>query len=97
MPDDSVLDDLFPACALAAFLEQARAEQGWPDMEATRIRAYQLYEAALAEKNRRKQPAGDGRTSRREAGPGCEAPEGDGGSATPLGMEKIKRLARIKR
>lgn len=52
MPDDSVLDDLFPACALAAFLEQAHAEQGWPDMEATRIRAYQLYEAALAEKNR---------------------------------------------
>jgi hypothetical protein len=53
MPDDSVLDDLFPACALAAFLEQAHAQQGWPDMEATRCRAYELYEDALAEKNGR--------------------------------------------
>src|SRR4051794_6740652 len=46
-----ILDDLFPACALAAFLEQAAREQGWPDMEATRRRAYQIYEEALAVKN----------------------------------------------
>ncbi len=51
MPDSSILDDLFPGCALAAFLEQAHAQQGWPDSEATRRRAYQLYEQALAEKN----------------------------------------------
>ncbi len=53
MPDDSILDDLFPACALAAFLEEAYAQRGWPDSEATRQRAYQLYEQALAEKNGR--------------------------------------------
>jgi len=79
---DEILDGLFHGCALSAFLEQARAQQGWPDMEATRMRAYQLYEAALAEKNRRKQPAGDGCTAQREAGPGCEAPEADGGSVS---------------
>lgn len=45
------LDDLFLGCALAAFLEQARAVQGWPDCEATRQRAYRLYEDILAEKN----------------------------------------------
>ena len=50
-PPDDVLDGLFHACALAAFLEQARVEQGWPGSEATRRRAYRLYEAALAEKN----------------------------------------------
>jgi hypothetical protein len=55
MHDDSILDDLFPACALAAFLEQAHDEQGWPDMEATRRLAYAYYEQALAEKNGRPQ------------------------------------------
>jgi len=49
---NDILDELFPACALAAFLEQAWLQQGWPDSEATRRRAYQLYEEALAEKNR---------------------------------------------
>jgi hypothetical protein len=48
---DDILDDLFMGCALAAFLEQAEAQQGWPDPEATRQRAYRLYEDALAEKN----------------------------------------------
>ena len=50
---DDLLDDLFMGCALAAFLEQAQAEQGWPDPEATRRLAYQMYEDALAEKNGR--------------------------------------------
>ena len=59
MPDDSVLDDLFPACALAAFLEQAHAEQGWPDMEATRRLAYAYDDQTLAEKNGRPQPPRD--------------------------------------
>jgi hypothetical protein len=48
---DSILDDLFQGCALTAFLEQAHAQQGWPDAEATRRRAYELYEQALAQKN----------------------------------------------
>lgn len=51
-PDD-ILDGLFHGCALTAFLEQAQAERGWPNPEATRRRAYQLYEQALAEKNGR--------------------------------------------
>jgi hypothetical protein len=50
---DEILDGVFHACAFAAFLEQAHARQGWPDSEATRQRAYQLYEQALAEKNGR--------------------------------------------
>lgn len=50
---DEILDDLFHACAFTAFLEQARAQQGWPDSNATRQRAYRLYEQALAEKNGR--------------------------------------------
>jgi hypothetical protein len=53
MTTADILDDLFPACALAAFLEQAAIEQGWPDSEATRRRAYQIYEEALAVKNGR--------------------------------------------
>jgi len=46
-----ILDDLFHGCALDAFLEQAAGEQGWPDVEATRRRAYQIYEECLAVKN----------------------------------------------
>ena len=49
--DNSILEDLFHGCALAAFLEEAHARQGWPDSEATRRRAYRLYEDALAERN----------------------------------------------
>lgn len=52
-----ILDDLFTGCALAAFLDQAQAERGWPDAEATRRRAYRYYEDALADKNARKLPA----------------------------------------
>jgi hypothetical protein len=51
---DEILDGLFHGCALTAFLEQAQAERGWPNPEATRQRAYQLYEQALAEKNGRR-------------------------------------------
>ena len=50
---DEILDGLFHGCALTAFLEQAQAEQGWPNPEATRQRAYLLYEQALVEKNGR--------------------------------------------
>jgi hypothetical protein len=64
---DDILDGLFHACALRAYLDQAKAQQGWPDPEATRRRAYEYYERALAEKNRRKSPpdaeAGDGNSS----------------------------------
>ena len=55
-PED-ILDSLFHGCALAAYLDQAGAEQGWPSSEATRVRAYRYYEDALAEGNRRKSAA----------------------------------------
>jgi hypothetical protein len=45
-----VLDDLFHGCALAAFLERAVAEGGWPCVEATRRLAYDLYENSLAQR-----------------------------------------------
>jgi hypothetical protein len=51
--DDDILDGLFHGCALAAYLDQAQAEQGWPSSEATRQRAYRYYEEALAAKNGR--------------------------------------------
>jgi hypothetical protein len=51
IPADDLLTDLFHACALQAYLEQATIEHGWPDPEATRRRAYRLYEEAIAEKN----------------------------------------------
>jgi hypothetical protein len=54
MANDDILDEPFHGCALAAFLEQAQRQQGWPDREATRRLAYQFYEEALAEKNRRR-------------------------------------------
>jgi hypothetical protein len=68
MPDepDDLLDDLFLGCALTAYLEQAQIQQGWPDSEATRRRAYRLYEDALAiPKNRE----GAGRPRRRSVRP----------------------------
>jgi hypothetical protein len=55
--DDDIMDSLFHGCALAAYVDQSIAEQGRPDSEATRLRAYDLYEQALAEKNRRKSAA----------------------------------------
>jgi hypothetical protein len=51
---DEILDDLWHGCAFAAFVEQAIAQGGTPDREATRLRAYRYYEEALAEKNRQK-------------------------------------------
>ena len=45
------LGDLFHACALVAYLEEAQACQGWPESELTKRRAYALYEAELAEKS----------------------------------------------
>jgi hypothetical protein len=47
----SILDDLFHGCALVAFVEQSRQEQGWPQPEATRQRAYDLYERLLASRH----------------------------------------------
>ncbi len=51
---DEILDDLFHATAWAAYIDQAKAEQGWPDSEATKRRAYLYYEDALAGKNANK-------------------------------------------
>jgi hypothetical protein len=48
---DAILDDLFHGCALTAFVEQAMAQQDWPDSESTRQRAFKTYEDALKEKN----------------------------------------------
>jgi hypothetical protein len=70
--DDDILDGLFHACALRAYLDQAQAEQGWPDPDATRRRAYDYYERALAEKNRRKSPP------QAEAGEGSATSPGGG-------------------
>ncbi len=79
---DDILDDLFHFCALRAYLEvYAQTRQFPPDSEATRQLAYRLYEDALAEKNRRKQPQGNGPSPLPEAGQGCEAPEPGGGAA----------------
>jgi hypothetical protein len=44
------LDNPFHGAALIAFVEQARSQQSWPCPEATRQRAYSLYEAELAAK-----------------------------------------------
>ena len=49
---DDILDDLFHGCAIAAFVEQASLQADWPCPEATRRRAYRLYEESLARKDR---------------------------------------------
>lgn len=49
---DDILDDLFHGCAFQAWLEQARLEQGPPGEDATRRRAFRLYEEALRDKTR---------------------------------------------
>ncbi len=59
MTDDDILDDFFLGCALTAFIDQAIEQRGPPDMEATRRRAYRLYEEALAEKSAGKRHSGD--------------------------------------
>jgi hypothetical protein len=48
---DGIINGLFDRCAWAAYLDQASEQQGWPDSVATRQRAYDYYEAALAEKH----------------------------------------------
>ena len=48
---DSPLDDVFLGCALTAFLQVAAEQRAMPDKEATRRRAYLLYEEALREKH----------------------------------------------
>jgi hypothetical protein len=54
---DSILDDLLHGCAPTAYLQVwCQTRQFPPDSETTRRLAYQLYEEALAEKNRAKQP-----------------------------------------
>jgi hypothetical protein len=55
--DDDILDDLFHGCALVAFLQQAIEQGGPPDSEATRRRAYRLYEEALAARSDKKHAA----------------------------------------
>ena len=61
-----LLDDLFHFCALRAYLEQSAVEPaGVPDSEATRRRAFDYYEEALAEKNKPRtlpEPSGDCQT-----------------------------------
>ncbi len=56
---DSFLGNLFLGCAFAAYVELAVEQQGVPDSDATKRRAYRYYEEALAEKNAGKRPAGD--------------------------------------
>lgn len=51
---DEILDSVWHACAWAAYLDQAREQQGPPDSEATKRRAYRYYEEALAEQNMEK-------------------------------------------
>ena len=54
---EDIWDSLFHGCAIRAYLETyARTKHFPPDSETTRLRAYQLYEEALAEKNRSKEP-----------------------------------------
>ena len=78
--DDDIWDSLFHGAAWQAYLEiLVQTRQFPPDSEATRRLAYHYYEQELAEKNRRKQPAGTGRSPRREAGQDCAAPQGGGG------------------
>ena len=51
MTADPILDNLFHACAFAAFMELSFLHGGWPDSKAVKERAYQLYEEELARKN----------------------------------------------
>jgi hypothetical protein len=48
---DDPLDDMFFGCALTAFLQVASEQRAMPDKEATRRRAYRLYEETLREKH----------------------------------------------
>ena len=48
---NDILDDLFHACALEAFLTLAAERRDWPTCDETRKLAFTLYELALAEKH----------------------------------------------
>lgn len=48
---DDILDDLFHGAAFAAFVEESTLVGGPPCPNKTRQRAYEIYEASLAEKN----------------------------------------------
>jgi hypothetical protein len=53
--DDDIMDSLFHGAALTAYLQIGTELNCWPPpADETRRRAYDLYEQALAEKNRRK-------------------------------------------
>lgn len=49
----------FHALALAAFVDQAVAEHGWPNPEATKRRAYAYYEMLLAAASLEATPAAE--------------------------------------
>jgi hypothetical protein len=55
--DDDIFDSLFHGCAWAAYLDQAAEQQGPPDSEATKRRAYRYYEEELAARNAAKAAA----------------------------------------
>jgi hypothetical protein len=50
-PDDPMWDDLWHGAAFETFVTVAREQQGWPDSNAVKKRAYRMYKDALAEKN----------------------------------------------
>lgn len=51
---EDIMDDLFHGCAFVAYIEEATKAGGEPCSELTRRRAFQYFEAALAEKQGRK-------------------------------------------
>lgn len=51
---DEILDDIFHGCAFAAFVEEARRWQAWPESERVRVRAFDYYEQTLAAKSARR-------------------------------------------
>ena len=75
MTEDDIWDDLFHGCAVRAYLEVwCQTGQFPPDSEATRRRAYQLYEEALAEKNRCPRGAKLARDAKRPKGAAVQLP-----------------------
>jgi regulator of sigma D len=47
---DDPLDNIFHGHALIAFVETAREQQNWPDMEAVKQKAYKYYDNYLTTK-----------------------------------------------
>ena len=56
---DAFMDEMFPGCAFAAFVEEAAMASGPPCPDATRQRAYRYYEEQLAAKQRRRENPND--------------------------------------